>query len=271
MANDRYGFIIHPEEWKMVRDVLPQEEIAAGLFPVLDACLTADDPSKAIGEIIRTNLCARMFWDRNVRDIDRYKNNREAANERLKRFRESRALKRDETQCNGVKRDETHGNGRNAHYTYTDTDTDTDTNSNTNSNTNTNTNKNIYRSESVPPSKVGSGSARDILGKVKATRNWWTVPDDEIRCGCNEGEPVRCIYTVLAEALGKGAWRKAVAQAGNAAVAELFLTFRAEIRAGEACDNYASAFTARLQRDLGVDFSLDYAASVKRGQENGVT
>lgn len=269
MANEKYGFIIHPDEWRMARDVLDKTAIADALFPVLDACLLEDDPSEAIGEIVRTNLCARIFWDRNVRDIDRYKNNREAANERKRKFREAHAkTERQGTDGNAVERNGTERNGWNAPYTNTDTDTNPNTNSNSKSNTNT---KNINRTESVPPAKVGSGSARDILGKGKATRNWWTVPDDEIRCGCNESEPVRFIYTVLAEALGKGAWRKAVAQAGNAAVTELFLTFRAEIRAGEACNNYASAFTARLQRDLGVDFSLDYAASVKRGQENGVT
>lgn len=260
MANEKYGFIIHPDEWRMARDVLDRTAIADALFPVLDACLLGDDPSEAIGEIIRTNLCARLFWDRNVRDIDRYEKQKDDARERWERYKKRHNAKE------SPQRVATVGNAHNAPYTNTDTDTNPNTNSNSKANT-----KNINRTESVPPAKVGSGSARDILGKGKATRNWWTVPDDEIRCGCNESEPVRFIYTILAEALGKGAWRKAVAQAGNAAVTELFLTFRAEIRAGEACDNYASAFTARLQRDLGVDFSLDYAASVKRGQENGVT
>ena len=119
----------------MVREILSPKQIANSLFPVLDACLLADDPSEAIGNHIKKHLAARMFWDRNVRDIDRYESNLKANNERKRRFRELRKQEETErggTQGNAAERNGTPRNGGNGHYTDTDSETDTDTKTNPN-------------------------------------------------------------------------------------------------------------------------------------------
>lgn len=80
--------------------------------------------------------------------------------------------------------------------------------------------------------------------------NPWRWDDDEIRYTTDWDT-----RSILSFALGKGAWAKAVKQAGDEAVRELFVQFKAEVRAGEMPDNPAAAFTRRLARDLGVDFA----------------
>ena len=78
--------------------------------------------------------------------------------------------------------------------------------------------------------------------------NPWKCSDDEIRYNHSAVE-------VLTLALGQGAWRRAVEEAGEngeGGIKELFITFRAEIRAGEGVKNKAAAFTARLQKAFGV-------------------
>lgn len=107
---------------------------------------------------------------------------------------------------------------------------------------------------------VGSASASesaDVLSNVRAEAmrdserpNPWRWEDDEIRYTTDWDT-----RTILSFALGKGSWAKAVRQAGDEAVRELFIQFRAEIRSGEVPEKPAAAFTNRLRRDLGVDFS----------------
>ena len=75
------------------------------------------------------------------------------------------------------------------------------------------------------------------------------MEDDELRY------TTESMVAILNESLGSGAWWKAVQQAGEIPVKELFLIFRAECRAGEHPDNPAAAFTRRLQTDLKVDFA----------------
>lgn len=272
MANEKYGFIIHQEEWRMVREILSPEQIANSLFPVLDACLLADDPSEAIGDHIKKHLAARMFWDRNVRDIDRYESNLKANNERKRRFRELRKQEETErggTQGNAEERNGTPRNGGNGHYTDTDSETDTDTKTNPNTKPKPNTNKtDTTTNPTLPPkppmSESGSESA-DIRKRVEATGKLkvdpWNMTTDDLLYGRLSAA------TILRLAFGKGGWRKAVAQAGEDAVKELFLTFRSEMRAGEIPDNPAAAFTDRLADDLGVDFSQ--GATAKPDRTNG--
>lgn len=110
--------------------------------------------------------------------------------------------------------------------------------------------------------EAGVGSASEsalIRSSVRETAkaasrgerpNPWKWEDDEIRWTTDWDT-----RAILSFALGKGAWAKAVKQAGDEAVRELFVQFRAEVRAGEVPENPAAAFTRRLARDLGVDFS----------------
>lgn len=121
------------------------------------------------------------------------------------------------------------------------------------------------RTEKGVQGEIGSGSetesetesveisARGIAERVAATGRLkadpWRMPGDEIRHGSISAA------TILRLAFGGGGWRKAVAQAGEEAVRELFLTFRSEMRAGEMPKNPAAAFTERLRNDLGVDFA----------------
>lgn len=77
----------------------------------------------------------------------------------------------------------------------------------------------------------------------------WSWGEDELRYQTGYG-----LRTILACALGRGSWSKAIKQVGEDAVRELFIQFRAEVGAGEVPKNAAAAFTARLKQDLGVDF-----------------
>lgn len=125
--------------------------------------------------------------------------------------------------------------------------TDTDSVSNSPSLDSILSNKNILpdtdtvsdnRRVSVSVSATGTGRKFDP----------WKCADDEIRYHHTAVE-------VLTLALGKGAWRRAVDEAGEGGeegIKELFITFRAEIRAGEDVENRAAAFTARLQKAFGV-------------------
>ena len=54
--------------------------------------------------------------------------------------------------------------------------------------------------------------------------------------------------TILRSALGRGCWRAAIDQLGEATVLGEFGVFRAEINAGEVVENPAAAFTARLKK-----------------------
>lgn len=109
-------------------------------------------------------------------------------------------------------------------------------------------------SESESGSASASESAIVMSNMEDAARgerpNPWKWEDDEIRWTTDWDT-----RSILSFALGKGAWAKAVRQAGDEAVRELFVQFRAEVRAGEVPENPAAAFTRRLARDLGVDFS----------------
>ena len=70
----------------------------------------------------------------------------------------------------------------------------------------------------------------------------WTMDDGRLMSG---EFPTT---TILREALGRGCWRAAVDQLGEAAVLGEFGVFRAEINAGEIVENPAAAFTARLKK-----------------------
>lgn len=110
-------------------------------------------------------------------------------------------------------------------------------------------------SDSDSDSASESAAVRSMMMEAakagKAARpNPWRWEDDEIRY--TQDWDTR---SILSFALGRGAWAKAVKQAGDEAVRELFVQFRGEVRAGETPDNPAAAFTRRLARDLGVDFS----------------
>lgn len=93
----------------------------------------------------------------------------------------------------------------------------------------------------------------------------WGMTDDEIRCGKFSA------VTILRQAFGDGGWRTAVDQAGEEPVLDLFLAFRSEMRSGEMPKNPAAAFTARLQKDLGVDFTKTkqsgHGGDVERGSD----
>lgn len=112
-------------------------------------------------------------------------------------------------------------------------------------------------------------SPGEISKRVAATGplkiNPWEMPSDDIRSG--EFSAV----TILRQAFGDGGWRTAVEQTGEDAVLKLFLTFRSEIRSGETPMNPAAAFTARLQKDLGVDFTKTkqpgHGGDVERGSD----
>lgn len=238
MANNRYGLIIHPEEWKMARDVLPQEEIAAGLFPVLDACLTADDPSQAIGDIIKTNLCARMFWDRNVRDISKLEKNLAETRERVTRYRE--AHKR-ETEGNGEKRDVTPRNAGNGHNTNTNTNTNIDT-------------KNKPRSVTVAAESNGNGNGteeRFVEGGIANARKLAkefaeAVKKDQGAFFSGEWDATTICLAITGDFKSAKRWRQLARTKGDAAVAEECFKFWREIASGEDVDNRGSTLNKRL-------------------------
>ena len=112
-------------------------------------------------------------------------------------------------------------------------------------------------------------SPGEIKKRVAATGRLkidpWKMTGDDIRCGKLSAA------TILRLAFGDGGWRTAVEQAGEDAVLELFLTFRSGMRAGEKTMNPAAAFTARLQKDLGVDFTKTkqpgHGGDVERGSD----
>ena len=248
----KYGFILHPEEWKMVREVLPPTKIADGLFPVLDACLLADDPSEAIGSIIKTDLCARIFWDRNVRDITKYAENLEQAAERQRRFREARANAKERavTESNGASRAVTPSNASNGHNTNTNTDTNTDTNT-----------KNNNRSVTVPLPPATTQTERNVNGTGeilvkggieeakrlarKAAKALNGEEGDQAFFNA-EHDAVSLILALTTDYGSINRWRQLVRTKGEAAVCEELFTFWREIRAGEDCDNRAAAINKRL-------------------------
>ena len=70
----------------------------------------------------------------------------------------------------------------------------------------------------------------------------WTMDDGRLMSG---EFPTTAI---LRDALGRGCWRAAIDQLGEATVLGEFGVFRAEINAGERVENPAAAFTARLKK-----------------------
>ena len=119
--------------------------------------------------------------------------------------------------------------------------------------------------------RVGSESVRGVANIIKKKgKDWWSAPDDDIRYPVGEDGEVVMLWTILHKCFGSGGWRKAITQAGEDAVRELFLTFRSEMAQGEMPKNAAAAFTQRLQTDLGVDFSKSLAESAKIKAANGV-
>lgn len=129
--------------------------------------------------------------------------------------------------------------------------TPTTTTSPKNQKTESDTDSDILRGRTESKPESGLISAEEIARRVASTggtQDPWTMPEDEVRYGNTSAA------AILRLAFGKGGWRKAVDQAGEEAVRDLFLTFRAEIRAKEVPDNPAAAFTERLKRNLGVDF-----------------
>ena len=131
--------------------------------------------------------------------------------------------------------------------------------------------KSRYDSDSVRVSESGSAAVRvsndgnsrwrdscirSVAGKDRDRTNWWAVDEDEIRYSTKR------TASILNSALGAGGWAKAVYQAGDEGVRELFIVFRNEIRTGETVSNAAAAFTTRLKRELGVDFGLSMSDSM---------
>lgn len=113
----------------------------------------------------------------------------------------------------------------------------------------------VYRSVGGEPSDSVAERERMIdaaSGSMRNAINWWIEPSDSIRYSQYD------TATILFGALGPGAWRKALrilGPEGDSALRELFIVFRAEIRVNERPRNAAAAFTARIKKDLGVDFS----------------
>ena len=253
MANEKYGFIIHPDEWRMARDVLEREQIADALFPVLDACLLEADPSEAIGEIIQTNLCARLFWDRNVRDIDRYKNNREAANERKRKFREAHAkTERGGTDGNATERGGTERNGGNAPYTNTNTNSNTDSNTNTNTKSKTNNNRSV--TVAAKAERNGNGTEDVLLkgGVVNARRLAKefaeAVKRDEGAFFSGKWSAATICHALTGDYRSTNRWLQLARQKGEAQVIEECFAFWREIGVGEDVDNRGKALNARLAK-----------------------
>lgn len=122
--------------------------------------------------------------------------------------------------------------------------------------------------DNTDPIPIRSSRSRSksegIAGTEKAP-NPWNMTDDDIRYGTDIGTEA-----LLKLAFGKGGWAKVVAQAGDQAARELFITIRNEIKIGESAESPAAAYTARCKRELGVDFSLSLAESVKAGKASGV-
>ena len=99
----------------------------------------------------------------------------------------------------------------------------------------------------LPDTDTVSDNRRVSVSATGTGRSFdpWKCVDDEIRYNHTAVE-------VLTLALGKGAWRRAVDEAGEGGeegIKELFITFRAEIRAGEDVENRAAAFTAKIQKN----------------------
>ena len=101
-----------------------------------------------------------------------------------------------------------------------------------------NTIKDIDRTDSDV--RVGART-RGGAGK-KGVVPAWTMDDGRLLSG---EFPTT---TILRSALGRGCWRSAIDQLGEATVLGEFGVFRAEINAGEVVENPAAAFTARLKK-----------------------
>lgn len=239
---EKYGFIIHPEEWKMVRDVMTTEAISKALFPVLDACLLQEDPSESIGDLINHDLCARMFWDRNVRDIGKYEKERAESKVRWERFKAKR---------NALQPLATVGercNGENA------------PNTNTNTNTDTNTNININRSVTVTVAEEpnGNGNRTGFEGKIElmpggkaearklAEKFAAAVRKDQGAFFDPEFDAITILAAVTGDFKSLKRWRQLALRKGDAEVRTEAFTFWREISAGEDVANRGSALNRRL-------------------------
>ena len=240
MANqEKYGFIIHPEEWKMVRDVMTTEAISKALFAVLDACLLQEDPSEAIGDLINHDLCARMFWDRNVRDIGKYEKERADAKVRWERFKTKR---NGHNGCNALASVGERCNGENT------------------PNTNTNTNTNINRSVTVTVAEEpnGNGNRTGFEGKIElmpggmlearrlAERFAAAVRKDQGAFFDPEFDAVTVLAAVTGDFKSLKRWRQLVLAKGEASVRTEAFAFWREISAGEDVANRGSALNRRL-------------------------
>ena len=270
--HNKYGFIIHPEEWKMVRDVLTEKQIADGLFKVLDACLIAEDPGQSIGSTIKTDLCARLFWDRNVRDIAKYAENIEQSTERKRRFRESKerngtvgnALERSGTVGNAVERNGTQRNGMERSGTLWNATERSGTQKNAGNahytNTNTNTYPNTYsnnRSVTVTvtgdePNGNGNGTVDLKMegGIAEAKKRGHEFSEAaKVDSGAFFDpvfDPVTICATVTGDWKSLKRWRQLAIEKGDSEVREEVFAFWREIASGEDVDNRGAALNARL-------------------------
>ncbi len=232
-TKEKCGFIIHPEEWAMVRDVLTTKQIITALLPILDACLLTDDnPLDTIKDLVKTNLCARIFWERYRRDIDSYKNTLEVAAERKRRYKEKISKESTETPATTKEKQTINVN-----------------------------NKTEKPSPEVAPlsltakAKPVKSRQEDILVKggveeakklaEKAAKSL-NGKEGESAFFSGEYDAVSIILALTADYGSINRWRQLVRTKGEPAVCEELFTFWREIRAGEDCANRAAALNKRL-------------------------
>ena len=99
---------------------------------------------------------------------------------------------------------------------------------------------NIY-TEPIPiPNRPDTRACEGEGAREEAMPSPGTMDDGELTSG------IWPAVAILKAALGRGCWRRAVEQLGETEVLGEFGVFRAELRAGEAVENRAAAFTARL-------------------------
>ena len=265
MANaKKHGFILHAEEWEVCRATLSPQQLADALFPVLDACLLAADPTEAAKPALG-NLASRIFWERNRRDHESYEASRDAAEERKRRYRERNAMERNGTPRNALERLGTVGNAGNAlerlgtvgnagnaHYTYTNTNT------NTNTDKYTNPNPNMDLGGAGGSAPVGFGLAKKSKSVDNSVDNAVIAKINEFDRALNSAgeeaffDPAFDVATVCAAVTGKRdapqLWRKYAAAKGEAAVRAECFEFRRELENGERVRNRGAALNARLKR-----------------------